>query len=165
MFIYICVYYRDALWPCGGTHPYSSPGEVGHGRRRLVHSNHGTCRFISSQFCFGRTQWIFHPASQAVGDLAGTMEWWWQDGRQLRLILCSSIYEIPIWIRQGPSMPYLLLRRVKGRRFFSKETYLTMTLQFISWVLSLVLFLVIVFIFTELLKFVQRVTWICIWNY
>jgi len=37
------------------------------------------------------------------------------------------------------------------------ETYLTMTLQFISWVLSLVLFLAIVFIFTELLKFVQRV--------
>ena len=40
-----------------------------------------------------------------------------------------------------------------------QETYLTMTLQFISWVLSLILFLVIVFIFTELLKFVQRVSW------
>ena len=37
------------------------------------------------------------------------------------------------------------------------ETYLTMTLQFISWVLSLVLFLALVFLFTELLKLVQRV--------
>eukprot|EP00438_Fugacium_kawagutii_P018668 Skav210099 [mRNA] locus=scaffold1510:466173:473823:- [translate_table: standard] len=39
------------------------------------------------------------------------------------------------------------------------ETYLTMTLQFISWVLCLVLFMVILFIFTEVLKFVQRVPW------
>mmetsp|Transcript_37158 Transcript_37158/g.85865 ORF Transcript_37158/g.85865 Transcript_37158/m.85865 type:complete len:1482 (+) Transcript_37158:59-4504(+) len=36
------------------------------------------------------------------------------------------------------------------------ETYLTMTLQFSIWVLSLVLFLVLVFLFTELLKFIQR---------
>lgn len=41
-----------------------------------------------------------------------------------------------------------------------QETYLTMTLQFISWVLCLVLFLMVLFICTELLKFVQRVTWI-----
>ena len=37
------------------------------------------------------------------------------------------------------------------------ETYLTMTLQFISWVLSLIFFLLLVFLFTELLKLIQRV--------
>ena len=38
------------------------------------------------------------------------------------------------------------------------ETYLTMTLQFISWVLSLIFVLLLVFLFTELLKLVQRVS-------
>ena len=67
---YIYRFYSDAYsHACGGTHP-KSQGEMGHGRRRLVRSCHGTRGFISSQLCFGRTQWIFHPASQAVGDLA-----------------------------------------------------------------------------------------------
>ncbi|OLP96966.1 hypothetical protein AK812_SmicGene20728 [Symbiodinium microadriaticum] len=37
------------------------------------------------------------------------------------------------------------------------ETYLTMTLQFIVWVVSLVLFMFLVFVLTEMLKFIQRV--------
>ena len=37
------------------------------------------------------------------------------------------------------------------------ETYLTMTLQFIGWVFGLVLVLGLIFVFTELLKLVQRV--------
>jgi len=37
------------------------------------------------------------------------------------------------------------------------QTYVTMTLQFICWVLSLVLFMFLIFVLTELLKFIQRV--------
>eukprot|EP00435_Cladocopium_sp_Y103_P018385 s5387_g4.t1 len=46
------------------------------------------------------------------------------------------------------------------------ETYLTMTLQFISWVLSLIFVLLLVFLFTELFKLIQRVCGVklpCIW--
>ena len=56
-----------------------------------------------------------------------------------------------------------LLITFAQRQWPCQETYLTMTLQFISWVLCLVLFLMVLFICTELLKFVQRVTWIMRW--
>lgn len=36
------------------------------------------------------------------------------------------------------------------------DTFVTMTLQFTIWVVSLIFFLVLVFLFTELLKFIQR---------
>lgn len=59
--LYIYIYIDFIVMPidyshaCGGTHP-KSQGEMGHGRRRLVRSCHGTRGFISSQLCFGRTQ-------------------------------------------------------------------------------------------------------------
>ena len=98
----------------------------------------------------------------------------WQDGMVMTVaVLRWLIFCLPSW----DSILYLVgldnkgpacrsgcsIAPMGGFFVFSKETYLTMTLQFISWVLSLVLFLAIVFIFTELLKFVQRVTWSWIW--